>query len=356
VNLRRFAFCVATSVAALGFASVGPAEPDASNSLASDSESKRSPAAESGASKPWNGFDVSNASLPAEKLVAGGPLRDAIHSVDQPEFVDPEAAARWVAASSTVIGLRLGDIARAYPVHLLEYHQIVNDDFAGVPVVLSYDPLTGTPLAYKRKLAGRTLEFGVSGLVYQSNFLLFDRQTESLWLQWSGEAIAGPMRGERLTALRVRQEPYAAWLARHPDTRVLARPLLKQIDYRYSPYSAYWGSKTIPFPVDVLDSTYHPKELVVGLRAQGKSRAYLGSLILRAGGRVVDDFEGRKVRIAYNTETGTFSWDVPEDVAVTEAYWFAWKAFQPETEVWQGVELSSPTSEESQSDGAVSPP
>lgn len=289
-------------------------------------------------SKPWNGFDLAKASVPRDKVLAGGPPRDAIHSVDEPEFADPTTAERWVAPDSTVIGLSLGGFAHAYPVHLLEYHQVVNDELAGVPVVVSYDPLTGVPLAHKRSVDGRSLEFGVSGLVYQSNFLLYDRQTQSLWLQWTGECIAGPMLGKRLPRLRVRQEPFAAWRHRHPATRVLARPMLKQIDYRYSPYSSYWGSETIPFPVDIVDSTYHPKEVVVGLRADGKSRVYLGSVMVEAGGRVVDDFAGRKVRVAYDTSTGTFSWQIPDDVEVTEAYWFAWKAFHPEAEIWQGLE------------------
>jgi hypothetical protein len=290
------------------------------------------------AAEPWNGFDVSNASVAKDKIVAGGPPRDAIRSVDSPEFAAAEAAGRWVAAANTVIGFELDGLARAYPVHLMEYHQIVNDELAGVPVVISYDPLTGLPAAYKRRVDGRTLEFGVSGLVYQSNFLLYDRETHSLWLQWSGEAIAGPMLGKRLERLRVRQEPFAVWHQRYPDTQVLARPLLKQIDYRYSPYSAYWASDKVPFPVDAVDSTYHPKELVLGLRAGDQARAYLGSVILGAGGRVVDEFAGQKVRLAYDTDSGTFTWQVPDGIEITESYWFAWKAFQPDTEIWQGLE------------------
>ena len=318
-----------------------------SGALAADAASpnadtgQRQVAAESRpAAEPWNGFDVSNASVAKDKIVAGGPPRDAIHSVDSPEFADAETAGRWVAPSNTVIGFEVGEAAHSYPVHLMEYHQIVNDEVGGVPVVISYDPLTGLPAAYRRRVSDRTLEFGVSGLVYQSSFLLYDRQTQSLWLQWSGEAIAGPMLGERLERLRVRQEPFAVWRERHPDTKVLVRPMLKQIDYRYSPYSAYWGSDTIPFPVDTVDPTYHPKELVLGLRAGDQARAYLGSVMLRSGGRVVDDFAGHKVRLAYDTDSGTFTWQVPDGIEISEAYWFAWKAFQPDTEVWQGLEVS----------------
>jgi len=284
-----------------------------------------------------NGFDLDGATVPREAIVAGGPGRDGIRSVDAPEFAPPEEAT-WVAADTPVLGVEAGGEARVYPVHLLEYHQIVNDVLGGVPVAITYDPLSAVPLAFLRTVAGRTLTFGVSGLLYNSNFLMYDRETESLWSQFEGRAIAGPLAGTRLTRVRAHQEPVAAWLIRHSGSRVLARPDPKKIDYRYSPYSAYWVSEKIPFPVDEVDPTYHPKEVVVGLRAEGKSRAYLGSLMIEAGGRVVDDFEGRKVRIAYNKETATFSWEIPEDVAITEAYWFAWKAFRPKAEIWQGLE------------------
>ena len=280
-----------------------------------------------------NGFDVDGATIPREAIVAGGPGRDGIRSVDAPEFASPEEAT-WVAADTPVLGVEAGGEARIYPVHLLEYHQIVNDVLGGVPVAITYDPLSAVPLAFRRTVAGRTLTFGVSGLLYNSNFLMYDRETESLWSQFTGAAIAGPLVGKTLERIRVRQETRAAWLAAHPGSQVLARPDRVRIDYRYSPFSAYMIVDAIPFPVNAEDRRYHAKDLVVGARVNGKTRAYLDSLVRKAGGSIEDEFEGRAIRVRYDPKAAVFTWDAPDDVEITEAYWFAWKAFHPETQIW----------------------
>ena len=280
-----------------------------------------------------NGFDVAGALVPREAIVAGGPGRDGIRSVDAPEFAPPDEAT-WVAADTPVLGVEAGGEARSYPVHLLEYHQIVNDVLGGVSVAITYDPLSAVPLAFRRTVAGRTLTFGVSGLLYNSNFLMYDRETESLWSQFTGAAIAGPLSGKTLERIRVRQETNASWLDAYPGSRVLARPNPLRIDYRHSPFSAYMIVDAIPFPVNAEDRRYHAKELVVGARVNGKSRAYLDSLVRKAGGGIEDEFEGRAIRVRYDPKTAVFTWDAPDDVEITEAYWFAWKAFHPETQIW----------------------
>jgi len=287
-----------------------------------------------GAARELNGFELSEASLPEQEIIGGGPPRDGIKSVDKPSFVAAEAAS-WVKADTPVIGIEVAGEARAYPVHLLEYHQLVNDEVGSVPVLLSYDPLTGTPIAFKAKVGDERLHFGVSGLVYQSNFLFYDRESESLWSQMLGRAVSGPRKGQRLERLPVRQEAFGVWMHRHPKSRVLERPFPKRIDYRYSRFSAYWISETIPFPVSEKDDRFHPKEGVLGLEVEGVVRAYPRSALVEAGGRVADEVAGKKVRIAYDAEADAFSWEVPEGVQVTDAYWFAWKAFHPKTEVWQ---------------------
>jgi hypothetical protein len=281
---------------------------------------------------PLNGFEIERHTVPREAIRPGGPGRDPLPEA-KPEYAAP-ADASWVEPQNQVIGLFAGGQARAYPVHLMEYHQLVSDELGGVPVVVTYDPLTGTPRAFRRDVDGRTLRFGISGLVYNSNFLLYDRETESLWSQFRGDAISGDLSGKRLTSLPVRQETLARWLERHGDTRVLVRPKPLEIDYRYSPYKAYWLEDQIPFPVAAQDLRFHAKELVLGVETNGRTRAYLGSLLTRAGHRAQDEFEGRTIRIEYDPDAAVFVWEAPDDVAVTDAYWFAWKAFHPDTEVW----------------------
>ena len=279
-----------------------------------------------------NGFALTDLRVPKEHLVAGGPKRDEIRSVDAPKFASLEEAT-WVLAENPVIGVSIGNESRIYPVHLIERHQVVNDVVGGTPLAVTYDPLAGTPIVYERTVDGKVLEFGVAGILYNANFLMYDRATESLWSQFRGEAFSGPLAGKKLRRVLSRQETLAGWLERHPDSKVLTPPS-DQIDYRYSPFSSYWVSAKIPGRVDAADDRFHPKEVVLGVVRDGKARAYLGSLVTQAGGKVDDEIAGRKLKIAYDSQDSVFRWDVPADVEVTEAYWFAWKAFHPDTEVW----------------------
>jgi hypothetical protein len=268
------------------------------------------------AEKELNGFTLEGVLVPRELIVAGGPGRDGIHSVDDPKFALPEGAT-WVRPTTPVLGVELGGEARAYPVHLLEF-----------------GPLSAVPLAFHRKLDGRVLTFGVSGLLYNSNFLMYDRETESLWSQFEGRAIAGPLAGKRLQRIRVRQETTGTWLSRFPGAKILVRPDVMHIDYRYTPFARYMIADRIPFPVKAQDRRFHAKALVVGVVAKGKARAYLDSLVTREGGSIEDVFQGKRIRIRYDREAAVFSWEAPDDVELAEAYWFAWKAFHPETEIW----------------------
>jgi hypothetical protein len=279
------------------------------------------------------GFILSNPTVDPAGIIAGGPGKDGIPVVDAPEFASV-AEATWVGPTTEVLGVEIGGESHAFPVRTLEYHQVVNDEIGGVPLVVTYDPLAGTPRVYRRKLGDRTLHFGVSGLLYNDNFLLYDRETESLWSQFTGEAIAGELAGRRLTPVVVRQVTSAHWIRRAPGSVYLRQPDPEHIEYRISPYQTYWVQDKILFPVAARDSRYHPKELVAGVVVDGVARAYLGSIVTREGGSLEDTIGGVTLRLAYDTDTGTFTWEAPDGVRVDEAYWLAWKAFHPDTEIW----------------------
>jgi hypothetical protein len=280
------------------------------------------------------GFSLAGLRVDRSLLVGGGPGRDGIKSVDAPEFSDI-GSATWVGRDTEVLGVVIEGEARAYPLRMLEYHQIVNDVVGGVPIAVTYDPLAGTPFAWRRQVGGETLEFGVSGLLYNHNFLMFDRGGDSLWSQALGEAIAGPRAGQKLERIEVRQETTGAWIADHVESVFLRPPFPEKVQYRLSPYQAYWLEDRALFPVAAPGDRFHAKELVVGVVVNGVARAYLGSILTREGGSVDEQIAGKRVRVSYRTETGTFSWEVDEGVDVWEAYWFAWKAFHPKTEVWR---------------------
>jgi len=283
---------------------------------------------------PLNGFTISRQTVDRADIVPGGPPRDGIRGVDAPEFV-PSEEATWADDVTPVLGVVVKDDARAYPVHLMDYHQIVNDVVGGVPLAVTWDPLTGAPLAFERTVEGRVLSFGVSGLLYNSGFLMYDRETESLWSQFLGRAVSGPLAGKQLRRVRIRQEDLAGWRTRVGRTVVLVRPAPEAIDYRFSPFERYAVEDSVRYPVKARDERFHAKELVVGVVAGGKARAYLGSVLTREGGWAEDVFQGRKIEIDYSTELSVFRWEAPEDVEVTEVYWFAWKAFHPDTSVWK---------------------
>jgi hypothetical protein len=288
-----------------------------------------------------NGFALTGLTVDRADVVPGGPRRDGIRSIDEPRFV-PVADATWVDDATPVLGVIVKNDARAYPVHLRDYHQIANDVVGGVPLAVTWDPLTGAPLAFERTMDGRVLGFGVSGLLYNSGFLMYDRETGSLWSQFLGQAVAGPLAGKTLKRVRIRQEDLTSWRTRVGETRVLERPEPTKIDYRFSPFERYLVENAVRYPVKARDERFHAKELVLGVVVGGKALAYLGSVLTREGGWAEDVFQGRKVQIDYSTELSVFRWEAPEDVEVSEAYWFAWKAFHPDTDVWKAKSAARP--------------
>ncbi len=292
-----------------------------------------------------NGFSLAGLRVPRAEVVAGGPPRDGIRSVDAPSFV-AVSEAPWVAPHNPVLGLAIedGGVSEAVvaPIHLIERHQIVNAVVGGAPVAITYDPLLAAPRAYRRTQGDRVLTFGVSGLIYNHGFLMYDRETESLWSQFTGEAIAGPLAGERLASLPIHQQTLAMWLEREPEAKVLVRPMPEKIDYRHSPFDDYMLRDDTIFPVHAEDRAFHLKELVLGVRVGDRTRAYLGSRATAAGGAIEDAFEGRPIRLLYDTNTAVWAYDVPDDVRVEESYWLGWKAFHPDTDVWRAGEAAAP--------------
>lgn len=337
-RLRIAACAVAfAGILHVGAADTGPAPPTGSGGGAARAAEAGAPSTPDASP---NGFVLEDLRVPRGEVVAGGPPRDGIRSVDAPAFAEV-AEARWVRPDTPVIGVSLGGSARAYPVHLMEWHQVVNDRFGEQAVVVTYDPITDLAGAWKAPADAGPDGFGVSGLLDRDGFLLYDRRTESLWSSATGRAISGPRAGDRLEAIPVRVETMVRWVGRHPGTRVLALPERRRIDYRRSPYVAYWTSEAVPLDVRARDARFHPKEVVLGVECDGRTRAYLGSILTRAGGRIVDEIAGRRLRIAYDGPSGTFVFEAPDDVRVRSAYWFAWKSLHPGTEIW-GEHLLDP--------------
>ena len=279
-----------------------------------------------------NGFVLEPAAVDVAQILAGGPPRDGIQALDAPKTL-PAKDAPWE-DDERVIGVALAGEARAYPLAILVWHELVNDTVGGRPILVSYCPLCGTGIVFDRRVGGETRSFGVSGLLYLSDLLLYDRETESLWSQISAQAVTGPALGERLQPLRSRITSWGEWKQEHPQTRVLSHDTGHDRPYGKDAYAGYAQTEKLLFPVPK-DSRYHPKMPTAGLRlADGSARAYPAAEVLGAGGKVSERFGGHAVTVAYDGDEGLFSIEAPPGVEVIEGYWFAWAAFHPETEVF----------------------
>ena len=283
-----------------------------------------------------NGFDLEGSLVPAEEIHLGGPPRDGIPSIDQPRFVDAMQAG-FLADSDRVLGLVRGGKSRAYPVAIMNWHEVVNDQIGKESIAITYCPLCGTGIAFKSEMRGMQLGFGVSGLLYNSDVLLYDRETESLWSQLRMQAIAGPLMGKRLNAVPLVHTSWHAWRMEHPDTLVLSTETGFERDYRHDPYASYASRSDTYFPVSAESSRYHPKERVLGVEIDGRFKAYPFAELTRTGKqRISDSFAGRLLMISFDGTHGVaraFDQDGRELATVT-GFWFAWYAFHPGTEVF----------------------
>jgi hypothetical protein len=283
-----------------------------------------------------NGFDLSDALVPVDEIHHGGPPRDGIPALDSPRFVTA-GEADFLDATDRVLGMAYNGVAKAFPVRILNYHEIVNDEIGGEPVMVSFCPLCGTGIAFSARVAGQTRSFGVSGLLYNSDLLLYDRQSESLWSQVMGKAISGPLRGEVLDRRVLDHTTWSDWRARHPDTLVLSTRTGHQRDYSRDPYPGYATDRGIYFPVARLSRRYHPKEQVLGVEINGVRKAYPFAE-LSQGPRVIDDeVGGQMLRILFDPENRTARVTAADGTALPGviAFWFAWFAFFPETAVYE---------------------
>ena len=284
-----------------------------------------------------NGFDLSNASVPSEQILRGGPPRDGIPAIDSPRFVAAKAAS-FMQAGDRLLALSINGENKAYPIKILNWHEIVNDQLGGEAVAVTWCPLCGSGVVFSADVAGQQRDFGVSGLLYQSDVLLYDRQSESLFSQLEAEAISGPLLGEPLRAISVSYSGWEAWRQRYPDGLVLTPETGYRRDYDRNPYQGYDQSRQLYFSVNnSAPPVLHPKERVYGIEYGGFSKAYPTSeLEARGNGSFTDQLGDFEVQLQWDGELGrllAYAPDQSELVPVT-AFWFAWFTFNPESQVY----------------------
>lgn len=282
-----------------------------------------------------NGFDFNGSLVPADNILPGGPERDGIPAIDQPQFVSANAAS-FLKADDYVLGLDYRGVRRAYPIRILNWHEIVNDTIGGEAVAITFCPLCGTGLAYSGNIGGNTHRFGVSGLLYNSDVLLYDRETESLWSQILSKAVSGPLRGQPLTNLGLKHTTWEDWRKQHPDTEVLSTQTGYQRDYSRSPYSGYDNSESLYFPVTAQSHRYHPKERVLGVQVGNTYKAYPFSELAKTTSPLQDTVGKQVLRISFdaNSRSGEVHDSNGKPFHSINSFWFAWYAYHPSTEVF----------------------
>jgi hypothetical protein len=238
----------------------------------------------------WPRTDFSRHSVAFAEIKSGGPRKDGIPAIDAPRFerlVDGRPTG-WSAAlgrTEPVIGLSTGDDARAYPLRVLIWHEIANDTVGGKPVVVTYCPLCNAALVFERMVDGHVLDFGTTGKLRHSDLVMYDRQTESWWQQFTGEAIVGTMTGHRLRLIPARLESFDRFRQRFPQGQVLVPTNPNARNYGRNPYAGYDATGQRPFLYDgTLPDGIEPMERVVAVEvAPGRHEAWTLALLRRRG-------------------------------------------------------------------------
>lgn len=282
------------------------------------------------------GFDVTDALIPIDNILPGGPPKDGIPAIDKPKFI-PAGKADFLTPEDRVLGLSYNGEIKAYPIAIMNWHEIVNDRFGSHSIAITFCPLCGTGIAFKAEQNHKPLSFGVSGLLYNSDMLLYDRDTESLWSQIKMQAISGKFKGNRLQPIALHHTSWSDWKKRYPSTLVLSEDTGFSRNYRRSPYGDYETSRAIYFPVEFAAQGYHPKERVLGVNIDGVSKAYPFTELAKTSGRISDSVGGQKIEIEYDIDHQTATAQDSEGTTIPTitAFWFAWYTFHPDTQLFQ---------------------
>ncbi len=324
-----------------------------------------------------------------DHLVSGGPPPDGIPPIDRPMFATARTV-EWLDDQEPVLSLTVAGETRAYPVQVMTWHEIVNDTVGGVPVAVTYCPLCNSGVAFHRQAGERLLDFGTSGMLYADNLVMYDRQTESLWPQLTGQASVGELTGTQLKALPMGAVGWAEFRSAHPNALVLTRDTGHPRDYGRNPYVGYDepDGALLVEPPGPRDPRLPVKERVVGIGTgeeavaiRRKSIAEQEVIAVTVGGRDLVVWhrpgqssaldaeqiaEGRDVGTVgvFSPELGSRSltftsdgrgfrddqtgstWNVLGQAIAgplagrrlrahthLDTFWFAWVAFQPDTEL-----------------------
>ncbi len=335
--------------------------------------------------------DFSKISVPVSEIVSGGPPKDGIPAIDEPKFESLTEANQWLGDTDPVVLVEYGGEVKAYPLAILIWHEIVNDNVGGLPVAVTFCPLCNTALVFDRRVAGQTLDFGTTGRLRHSDLIMYDRQTETWWQQAVGVAIVGELLDTMLELVPANTFAWETVKALYPDALVLSRDTGHRRDYGRNPYVGYDDPAGSPIPmffsadtdpqlpamerivaldladgwavafsrlseVGVVNDQVADLEMVVVWRpgassALDEARTGAGRDVgqtavfdRRLGDRTLtfewkkealwDQETGSKWNLAGRAESGPLAGQRLRSVPHGNHFWFSWVVFRPETRVW----------------------
>jgi len=238
------------------------------------------------------------------ELKRGGPPKDGIPSIDDPAFVSQNEAAIWIENKEPVIAIEHDGEGRAYPLQILIWHEIVNDNIEGDPLLVTFCPLCYSALVFERTVDGEVLEFGVSGFLRHSDLVMFDRKTETLWQQFTGKAIVGDYVGKTLNQLPSQIISFGQFQENYPDGKVLSRDTGYDRNYGANPYTGYDDINNTPlFGAGNDDGRLPPMEKVIGVKLDDHQKAYPYSVSRKE--QVINDKIGDTPLLIIHTDGAT---------------------------------------------------
>lgn len=186
----------------------------------------------------WPNTDFSRSSVPYDEVLSGGPAKDGIPAIDHPSFLSV-AKVRDLSPNEPVISIQIGNDSRAYPLRIIIWHEIVNDTVGDVPIAVTWCPLCNSSIVFDRRVGGRTVSFGTTGKLRNSDLVMYDRETQSWWQQYTGECIVGALLGVKLAVLPARVESFYRFRTRSIGGEVLMAPDATARPYGRNPYVGY---------------------------------------------------------------------------------------------------------------------
>lgn len=286
-------------------------------------------------------FDVSESIVALGDFISGGPEKDDIPALTRPIFISEPHF--FLYDDDLVIGFAHGREAKAYPLKILNWHEIVNDTVSKMPVAVTWCPLTKSAIVFARTVKDETVEFGVSGLLYNSNLVMYDKGSNGLWPQLSLGAVTGKNAMQPLRILPSVVTTWKEWSKKYPRSLILSKNTGFVRSYDSDPYQSYHRNRKTVAPLKHRDKRLSAKSTVIGITMNGITKAYPIKVLKHREGPVEDTIGGVNIRVHAGPKNTAYITDERGELLPgVVMYWFAWSAFNKDTLLYSKQDPSPP--------------